>query len=126
MAKEIIAANPSAEWLLGLPYKQMIGRSSMDPRWAAIREDYSIFPGNEHLVMLALNIGKPVTGVVMGIFHPPVEMYQWITIDAIPCFRALMKPNHIKCMQLLPTSQKPRTPLVNFSLQKRQPKPRTS
>ena len=83
----IIAANPSAEHILGLTVDQMMGITSMDPRWKSIREDFSEFPGNEHPSMVALSTGKPITGVVMGVFHPKTETHYWIVIDAIPRFR---------------------------------------
>ena len=83
----IIAANPSAERILGLTIDQMMGRTSVDPRWKSIREDGSDFPGDQHPAMMALKTGKPVTGVLMGVFHPTTEKHHWIIIDAIPRFR---------------------------------------
>jgi len=83
----IIATNPSAERILGLTLDQMMGRTSVDPRWKSIREDGSDFPGDQHPSMQALKTGKPVTGVLMGVFHPLDEKHHWIIIDAIPRFR---------------------------------------
>jgi light-regulated signal transduction histidine kinase (bacteriophytochrome) len=37
--------------------------------------------------MVALSSGKPVTNVLMGIFHPKLNEYRWILIDSIPQFR---------------------------------------
>ena len=83
----IIAANPSAERILGLTIDQMMGRTSVDPRWKSMREDGSDFPGEEHPAMIALQTGKPVTGVLMGICYPADEKHHWIIIDAVPRFR---------------------------------------
>ncbi len=83
----IIAVNPSAERILGLTFDQMMGRTSVDSRWKSIREDGSDFPGDQHPSMLALKSGKPVTGVLMGVFHPNTEQHHWIIIDSIPRFR---------------------------------------
>ena len=47
----IITANPAAERILGLSYDQMVGRTSIDPRWKAIHEDGSDFPGETHPAM---------------------------------------------------------------------------
>jgi PAS domain S-box-containing protein len=41
----IRACNGSAERILGLSADQMMGRTSLDPRWRAIHEDGSPFPG---------------------------------------------------------------------------------
>jgi len=42
---KILAANPAAERILGLSLDQMQGVTSTDPRWRAVREDGSPFPG---------------------------------------------------------------------------------
>ncbi len=81
---KIIRANPAAERILGLSLDQMQGRTSIDPRWRAITEDGSPFPGDQHPSMVALRTGEPVHGVTMGVFNPSTESYNWILIDAIP------------------------------------------
>jgi diguanylate cyclase (GGDEF)-like protein/PAS domain S-box-containing protein len=81
----ITAANPAALRILGLSLDQLQGRTSMDPRWHATRDDGSPLPGSEHPSMLALRSGNAVSGVVMGIVAPdrgPV----WISVTAIPLF----------------------------------------
>jgi PAS domain S-box-containing protein len=84
---KIISANPAAERILGLTLDQMQGRISTDPRWKAIHEDGSDFPGDTHPSMVALATGKEVYNVVMGVFNPEKEAYKWINIIAIPQFR---------------------------------------
>lgn len=84
----IFLANPAAEEMLGLTFDQMQGRTSIDPRWRAIREDGSDFPGAEHPAMEALKTGRPVRNVVMGVFHPFKERYTWILVSAEPEFKA--------------------------------------
>jgi len=83
----IIDANPAAERILGLTLDQMRGRTSMDPRWKALRKDGSVFPGNEHPSMVALGTGEPVLGVLMGVYNPVSESNRWILVDAVPLFR---------------------------------------
>jgi len=83
---KIFSANPSAERILGLTLDQMTGRTSMDPRWRAVREDGSDFPGEEHPAMLALRSGKPVQGLVMGVFNPVMNETRWIRVNSIPLF----------------------------------------
>jgi PAS domain S-box-containing protein len=84
----ITSANPAAEAILGLSLDQMQGRTSVDPRWRAVREDGTDFPGEEHPAMVALRTGKAVHGVVMGVYHPQSADYRWLLIDAIPQFAA--------------------------------------
>ena len=55
---KIISVNPAAERILGLTQDQMMGLTSTDPRWKAIRENGEDFPGEEHPAMVALKTGK--------------------------------------------------------------------
>ncbi len=84
---EITSANPSAERILGLTLDQMLGRTSIDPRWRTIREDGSPLPGDEHPAMIALKTGKDVEGVLIGVFNPQEEKTRWIQVSAVPQFR---------------------------------------
>ena len=83
---EIIAANSAAQRILGLTLDQMQGRTSFDPRWHAIHEDGSAFPGDTHPAIVALQTGQPVTGVVMGVLHPQENAYHWLSVNAVPQF----------------------------------------
>jgi len=84
----IFRANPAALRLLGLSQDQIEGRTSMDAEWHAIREDGSAFPGEEHPAMVALRTGRPVSNVVMGVYHPEMQAYIWLLVSAEPQFRA--------------------------------------
>ena len=81
----ILTANPAAESVLGLSYEQMVGRKSLDPRWKALHEDGSPFPGEDHPAMTALRTGLPGEAV-MGVFNPSKEQTTWITVSAVPLF----------------------------------------
>ena len=83
----IFSANPAAERILGVTLDQMQGRTSMDPRWKAIHEDGSDFPGATHPAMVAVKTGKEVRNVIMGVFHPGKNEYVWINIHAVPQFK---------------------------------------
>jgi PAS domain S-box-containing protein len=80
---EITACNASAESILGLTAQQMQGLTSVDPRWQAIHEDGSPFPGELHPAMVTLRTGKPQSNVIMGI-HKPDESLTWISINSQP------------------------------------------
>ena len=89
---EIITGNESAEKILGLSIDQMAGRTSIDPRWKAIREDGSPFPGEEHPAMVTLRTGRPFNQVIMGVHKPRGEL-SWISINSQPIFgHAKLKP----------------------------------
>ncbi|MBK8204723.1 MAG: PAS domain S-box protein [Bdellovibrionales bacterium] len=81
----IIDFNPAALEILGLTSDQLLGRTSMDPRWKSIRQDGSPFPGNEHPAMLALKTGLKQKNVIMGIEQSD-SARRWIKINAVPFF----------------------------------------
>jgi PAS domain S-box-containing protein len=95
----IISANPSAERILGLTMDQMMGRSSVDPRWKSVKEDGSDYPGEMHPAMVALKTGQSVINAIMGVYHPADDSQHWISIDAVPLF----KPNETKPFQVYST-----------------------
>lgn len=85
-AGAIIACNHAATRILGLTFEQMIGRTSIDPRWRAIREDGSDFPGSEHPAMVSLRTGQAQTNIPMGV-HKPDASLTWISINTGPLIR---------------------------------------
>ena len=82
---EIVLSNPAAEKILGMSTDQMAGRTSLDPNWAAIREDGSHFPGDEHPSMVTLSTGEPQRGIIMGV-QKPDKSETWISINSEPVF----------------------------------------
>lgn len=82
-AGRIITCNGRAEAILGLSREKITGRTSMDPRWRAVRADGSPFPGQDHPAAAALRTGTPVFNTVMGVHKPDGEK-RWITINAVP------------------------------------------
>ena len=84
---KIISMNPAAERILGKTPEEFLSSSSVGQEHFTIREDGSPFPGMEHPAMVALQTGKEVHDVVMGVFNPQVDCYRWINIDAMPLFK---------------------------------------
>lgn len=84
----VTLANPAAEAIFCMPFDQLSGLESVDPRWKTVREDGSEFPPDEHPTMVALRTGRKVTGVVMGITPPNDYEQRWVQVDAIPEYRA--------------------------------------
>lgn len=83
---KIHTCNASAERILGLSADQMLGRTSVDPRWRSIHEDGSPFPGEQHPAMVTLRTGAPLSHVVMGVHHADGKLV-WISINSQPLFR---------------------------------------
>ena len=83
----IISANPAARRILGLSVDELTGRVSVDPRWRALREDGSPYPGEEHPPMQALRTGRIIEDVVMAIYNSEDDAYRWLSVDSVPQFK---------------------------------------
>jgi PAS domain S-box-containing protein len=82
-AGSIVDCNPAACRILGLDADQIAGRSSIDPRWRAVHEDGSPYPGDTHPAMKTLRTGRPSREDVMGV-HKPDGNLAWISINSEP------------------------------------------
>ncbi|MGP8243156.1 MAG: PAS domain S-box protein [Bryobacteraceae bacterium] len=82
----IEACNKSAERILGLTTGQVSGVTWMDPRWRAIHEDGSPFPGEAHPARLTLQTRELLSGIVMGV-HRPDGTLMWISVNSWPVLR---------------------------------------
>lgn len=77
----IIDCNEAAAAALGLTRDQVLGRASVDPRWASVRENGSPFPVEDHPGMLTLRSGTPCTDVIMGVDNPG-KARRWISVSS--------------------------------------------
>jgi PAS domain S-box-containing protein len=82
---EILVCNKSAERILGISADQMMGRTSLDPRWRTLREDGTTFSGEAHPAVVTLRDGTPQTNVMMGIEQTDGAR-TWISINTAPIF----------------------------------------
>ena len=82
-AGRMIRWNPAAEVVLGLTGKELSERTSVDPRWGAVHEDGTAWPGDTHPVRVALATGVAVRNQVMGIDLPDGQQ-RWIRVNAEP------------------------------------------
>jgi PAS domain S-box-containing protein len=81
----VVAANPAAARLIGLNDGDLIGLTSFDPRWEAVREDGSPLPGEEHPAMVALRTGQTQRDTVVGV-HKPDHSVTWLSVHSEPVF----------------------------------------
>jgi PAS domain S-box-containing protein len=84
----ILSANPAAEKLFGLSIEEACGRRRSELHWRATREDGTPTSSDEVPSMVALRTGSQVHDVVLRIWNARTNEPQWISIDAIPRFRA--------------------------------------
>lgn len=80
---EIVVCNPSAERILGLTADQMMGLTSLNPRWRTVHEDGSDFPGETHPTMITLHQGIAQHDVLMGVQRSSGE-WAWVSVNSVP------------------------------------------
>jgi PAS domain S-box-containing protein len=83
----IRACNTSAERILGLSADQMKGRTPVDPRWGAIREDGSPFPDEDRPPVVTLRTGQPCSNVIMGVQRPDRTL-TWLSVNSHPLLQS--------------------------------------
>lgn len=87
-AGRVLAMNPAAKRILGKTETEFLGKTSMDVERHTLREDGSRFPGIKHPSMVALQTGREVRDVVMGVYNPKLKSYRWINVCAVPLFHS--------------------------------------
>jgi PAS domain S-box-containing protein len=82
----VTSCNASACRILGVTEEQLLGRTSRNPPWRAIREDGSPFEPESHPATITLLTGQPCSGVVMGIERAD-DSRAWVSINSRPLRR---------------------------------------
>ncbi len=78
-------ANSTAQRILGLTLDELTGRTSIDPRWRAVRVDGSDWPGDSHPATVTLTTLTSVTNAIMGVHRPAGDLV-WISLTSRPSF----------------------------------------
>lgn len=95
-AGKIIAINPAAERILGIPAKEVIGLRPTTPFWSMIYEDGSYCPPDDYPAVIALNMGRKTENLVRGVKTKGRPETFWIRATAVPeQKRKNNKPCHV-------------------------------
>ncbi len=79
----ILAANPSAERILGLPAAALVGRTLIGPEWRCIDAGGDPVPADRHPIALALATGEPAPLALVGLHDHEGELH-WLQLTASP------------------------------------------
>jgi PAS domain S-box-containing protein len=82
---KVITCNAAAERILGVTTEQLMGKTSLDPQWHTVYEDFSPFVGENHPAMVTLRTGEALSNVIMGLYKASGEL-TWISINSQPFF----------------------------------------
>lgn len=83
---KIIVANIAAEKLLGISLSKMLGKKPYELQWKRFREDGTDFPEDEYPSSYSLKTGKPLNGIIMGIFNPVIDDTVWLSVNSAPLY----------------------------------------
>ena len=89
----ILACNPGAVRILGVPEEELCSRSLRQVFCRCTHEDGTPFPGDLHPAMEALHTARPVNGVIMGLSRRG-DKIAWISVSAQPLFHADARAPH--------------------------------
>jgi len=82
---EIIEFNNRALTVLGVSANQLLDKGFMNPKWKAIDDDGEILPAEKHPAKVAIQLGKHVRNVSMGI-NSTSEKLKWLLVSSTPLF----------------------------------------
>lgn len=94
------ACNPAAEQILGVSAADLIGRSTADIPWIALREDGTLYAPGDLPTEITLASGTPLSDVVVGIDRTNGSPI-WVSVNTRPIFE--------------PGDEKPRALVVSFA-----------
>lgn len=83
----IVAANADAARILGLSWEQLVGRSPVDARWAALDEFGLPLPGGQDAVVVASRCRRAWGDAVMGVSVPDSSgtvRTRWVSCTSTP------------------------------------------
>lgn len=82
----VIDCNPAAERILGVKRQELLGSTSVDPRWRAVYPDGRAFPGPEHPGPVALRTGLAQRNILTGVHRAGGDVI-WVIVNAVPLIR---------------------------------------
>ena len=79
----VLDSNRAAIDLLGDSLDLIVGRTTSDRQWGAVREDGSPFPADERPAMVTLRSGELCCDVIVGIDNPGAAR-RWLSVNSCP------------------------------------------
>ncbi|NTU81795.1 MAG: GAF domain-containing protein, partial [Chloroflexales bacterium] len=80
--------NAAALAMFGMTREQILAPTPADLDWRIVTEDGRPLLGHQHPTCVALQSGKAVRNMVVGVFNRRINELVWMDITAIPQFRA--------------------------------------
>lgn len=81
----LTTCNPTAERILGLSVRELIGRSYQDAGYSSIFLDGSPVEGDRHPVAITFQTGEPQSNTILGIWQPG-DTLTWVCVKLQPLF----------------------------------------
>lgn len=84
----VVAANKAAEAILGMPPGALIGKPTAHPWFDAWDAEGHYLAAEARPGKMALRTGETVRGRIMQIVHAQLGERRWVSVDAVPQYRA--------------------------------------
>lgn len=84
----VVAANKAAEAILGVPPDELAGKSTGHPWLDAWDADGHYLAAEQRPEKMALRTGETVRGMVMQVVNARLGERRWVSVDAVPQYRA--------------------------------------
>lgn len=81
---EILSVNPSAEIILRVPARYLIGKKLLDLPWTIVATDGAPMAREDHPALRTLRDGTPSGEVVVGMSNPSAPEVVWVSVTARP------------------------------------------
>ncbi len=82
-AGRVVAANPSAEGILGVPAAELVGITLVGPEWATIDTTHTPLPPEQHPITVALATGDPAPVALIGL-RDRRGAFRWLQMRVTP------------------------------------------
>jgi PAS domain S-box-containing protein len=96
---KVVWTNNAAKQLLGEFIDHVIDYKD-NQRWRVVKSDGSDFPINSHPALLAIETGKAIRDVTIGIVDREKKQSKWFIINAIPIKEKKNEKVHLACLFL--------------------------
>lgn len=82
----IVNINDAACRILGQSREQLLGVSSLDPKWRVVNIHGDNLKGEDHPVMRAFREKREISNDMIGVYRPNDDEFRWLNVHAQPHF----------------------------------------
>lgn len=86
--KKITSVNPAVQKILGLPEKNILGKSICSSQWKIIQENGALLPKEKHPFISVMKTGKEIKNEILGFYNSLDKKRRWVSVNVVPRFES--------------------------------------